>query len=304
VEDSSGRPIHFDVQIGGADVQGYASVLDRALHGDEIRLVEIAIVSESRVADECGADALACYRWSSSDAQIVVPNLPAEQVRPSLLHEYGHHVDASYAHLGGARGLDGTAGWWRVRAMAGHLSAGRVAWDYSLGWDRAIAEVFAEDYKLANLPGAGYKIGWLTPPTATVVDAIRTDLRGGSPTTDESGSGTTRPPGASSGTRDGGRFARSRFRVGGRLAGDAQRRIRFPVRSVRRITLTVSALSGGVVRAGLRCGGRHAGGGTARPGAPARIVASRVSPSSCRIALRAGERPVRYRVAVVKTRTV
>jgi hypothetical protein len=192
-----------------------------------------------------------------------------------------------------------------VRAMSGHLSAGRVAWDYSLGWDRAIAEVFAEDYKLANLPGSGYKIGWLTPPTGTVVEAIRADLRGGSPSPGGSGAGTTRPPGVSSGKRGGGgnRFARSRFRVGGRLAGDAQRRIRFPVRSVRRITLTVSALSGGEVQAELRCGGRRAGTGTARPGASARIVAPRVTPGSCRIALGAGERSVRYRVAVVKTRT-
>ena len=175
--DSAGRPITFDVQAEGADVAGYTAILDGLLHGAEISDVTITIVPRSSISATCGSGAAACYRWSTrGDAVMFVPDLAPAQVGGSLAHEYGHHVDATRPHLGGARGLDGTAGWWRTRGMAALLAEGRVAWDYSLGWDRSIAEVFAEDYKLTNLPGEASKIGWLGPPPPAVSDAIRADL--------------------------------------------------------------------------------------------------------------------------------
>ena len=177
--DSAGRPIHFDVQAQGADVAGYTAILDGLLHGQEISAVTVTIVPQPSIATQCGAGAAACYRWSSrGDAVMFVPNLAPAQVRGSLTHEYGHHVDATRPHLAGAGGLDGTAGWWRARGMATLLAQGQVAWDYSRGWDRSIAEVFAEDYKLTNLPGETSRIAWLGPPSPAVSDAIRADLTG------------------------------------------------------------------------------------------------------------------------------
>ena len=191
--DSAGRPIHFDVQAQGADVAGYTAILDGLLHGQEISAVTVTIVPQPSIATQCGAGAAACYRWSSrGDAVMFVPNLAPAQVRGSLTHEYGHHVDATRPHLAGAGGLDGTAGWWRARGMATLLAQGQVAWDYSRGWDRSIAEVFAEDYKLTNLPGETSRIGWLGPPSPAVSDAIRADLAGA-----RRGAGAARPaPGA------------------------------------------------------------------------------------------------------------
>ena len=177
--DSAGRPITFDVQAQGADVAGYSAVLDGLLHGAEISDVTVTIVPQSSIASECEPGAVACYRWSSRDgAAMFVPSQPPAQVRGSLAHEYGHHVDTTRPHLPGAKGLDGTAGWWQARDMAALLAQGRVAWDYSLGWDRSIAEIFAEDYRLTNIPGETSQIQWLGAPPAAVSDAIRADLAG------------------------------------------------------------------------------------------------------------------------------
>ncbi len=165
--DSAGRPITFDVQAQGADVAGYTAILDGLLHGDEISDVVVTIVPQASIATQCGAGAAACYRWSSrGGAAMFVPNQAPAQVRGALTHEYGHHVDATRPHLAGAGGLDGTAGWWRARGMAALLAQGQVAWDYSRGWDRSIAEVFAEDYKLTNLQGETSRIAWLGAPPA------------------------------------------------------------------------------------------------------------------------------------------
>ena len=128
---------------------------------------------------ECGdAQAVACYRWSSrGDAAMFVPAVPATEVRAALTHEYGHHIDATRPHVTGARGLDGTPSWWRARGMADRLARGEVAWDYSRGWDHAVAEIYAEDYAVTN--GAGTSgIRWLGDPPSAVQDAIRADLAG------------------------------------------------------------------------------------------------------------------------------
>ena len=50
----------------------------------------------------------------------------------------------------------------------------RVAFDYSLGWNHSIPEVFAEDYAYIHM-GAGYGIPWLAPPDQ---DAEGRDVRG------------------------------------------------------------------------------------------------------------------------------
>ncbi|MDH3226487.1 MAG: hypothetical protein OEM67_05285, partial [Thermoleophilia bacterium] len=151
VNDSRGRPITFDVQAAGVDVNGYAAILDRSLHGNEISDVVVRVIPENQIARECGSGALACYQWSNrGGALITVPSMPPAQVTSPLVHEYGHHVDATYAHLDSARGLDGTARWWSARGMAALLSSGQVAFSYGLGWPRSVAEIFAEDYKNLN----------------------------------------------------------------------------------------------------------------------------------------------------------
>jgi hypothetical protein len=296
--DSAGRPIHFDVQAQGADVAGYTAILDGLLHGDEISDVVVTIVPQSAIASNCGAGAAACYRWSSrGDAVMFVPSQAAAQVRGALTHEYGHHVDATRPHLAGAGGLDGTPGWWRARGMAALLAQGQVAWDYSRGWDRSIAEVFAEDYKLTNAPGETSRIGWLGPPPPAVSDAIRADLAGPTvaaapppqPPIPPPAAGTPAPrtsPGAG---------AVVRARATGRLRAGRRASIRFVLGSRTRVAVTVSGVTAGRVRAVLSCGGRTLAGAAARRGRPVTLRA-RAPRGACRVGLRAVGAASRSRV--------
>lgn len=306
--DSAGRPINFDVQAQGADVAGYAAILDGLLHGAEISDVTVTIVPQSAIATSCGGGAAACYRWSSRGGAVMfVPSLASAQVRGALTHEYGHHVDATRPHLAGARGLDGTAGWWRARGMATLLAQGQVAWDYAQGWDRSIAEVFAEDYKLTNAPDETSRIDWLGPPPAAVADAIRADLAGptvapappAQPPAPPPAVGAPQPsPGAAVAPR-----ARAVARASGWLPAGRRARVRFAVPAARRVAVTVSGVTAGRVRAVLRCRGRTLAGAAAVRGRPVTVRAGRVPRGACSVGLRAIGAPSRYRVLAVTAPT-
>ena len=302
--DSAGRPITFDVQDAGADVAGYTAILDGLLHGAEISDVVVTVVPQTSIASTCGAGAVACYRWSSrGGAAMFVPNLPSEQVRGALTHEYGHHVDATRPHLEGAGGLDGTATWWRVRGMAALLAQGTVAWDYSLGWDRSIAEIFAEDYAITNGVGGTSTIRWLGDPPAAVSDAIRADLAGATvpPAPPAAGAPQPAPPPPTAAVASSSSAARVRprpiARASGRLAAGGRARIGFAVRSAPTLAVRIGGATAGRVRAVVRCAGSTLGGAAARPGRPV-TVRARVTPGRCRVMLRAVGAPSRYRVVV------
>jgi hypothetical protein len=291
--DSAGRPITFDVRaLTGADVAGYSAILDGLLHGDEISSVVITVIPEASVPSECGdSQAIACYRWTSAgDATMYVPAVPAARVRSALTHEYGHHIDATRPHIAGARGLDGTAGWWRARDMGSLLSRALVAWDYSLGWDHAVAEIFAEDYAVTN--GAGSSgIGWLGDPPAAVQDAIRADLTGA--VAPPAPPAPAPPPAAGTAVASKPPIARR----SGRLAAGARARVAFAVTARGPVTVRVSGATAGRLRAVLRCNRRPRGGATARPGEPA-VVRARVAPGRCRVTVRALGAATRFRVVV------
>ena len=296
--DSAGRPITFDVQATGADVSGYTSILDGLLHGSEISSVVVTIVPESSIAARCGSSqAVACYRWSSNgDAAMFVPAVAATEVRGSLTHEYGHHIDATRPHIPRAPGLDGTPSWWTARDMAARLARGEVAWDYSKGWDHSIAEIFAEDYAVTN--GAGSSgIRWLGDPPQAVSDAIRADLAG--PTTPPAAPapGAPQPAPAPAAGAPAAAKPAPIARGSGRLKAGRRAQIGFAVTSARKLSVRVSGATAGRLRAVLRCGAKARGGATARPGRPA-IVRARVTPSRCRVTLRALGATSRYRVVV------
>lgn len=175
-QDAQGRTITYDVEAAGVDTAWYTEILGAALHGDEISSVTIRIVPAEEVTGECGsAEAEACYSQTRGGAIIVLPAGENDQLKAVVLHEYGHHVDASTA-VGGVREPNGTTRWWAARGMAELAASGEVARDYRLGWERSIAEIFAEDYVQVNTTGARYGIRWLAPPTAEIVSAIRQDL--------------------------------------------------------------------------------------------------------------------------------
>lgn len=178
-QDDQGRAITFDVQAANVDVDWYAGLLRAAAHGNEITQVTTRIVPEERVGPLCGAGAQACYSRSRGGGLIIVPAGKDLRVASTFLHEYGHHIDR-YWSVAGVPELNGTAVWWRMRGMQQLLDQGRVAFDYSRGWSRSVAEIFAEDYSWIHLPYQ-FAIPWLSPPDETLKAAMLAEL-GGQPT--------------------------------------------------------------------------------------------------------------------------
>jgi hypothetical protein len=173
-QDTQGRTITFDVLASGVDTGWYTSVLSAAIHGDEISTVTIRIVPSSEITGICGSGAAACYSQRRTGALIVVPAGQSDTLAAIVLHEYGHHVDAS-TPVGGLREPNGTVRWWVARGIQSLLESGEAARDYRLGWERSIGELFAEDYVQANMT-AFFRIRWLAPPSVEILSAIRQDL--------------------------------------------------------------------------------------------------------------------------------
>jgi hypothetical protein len=178
-QDNQGRTMTFDVRTEGADVEFYANLLRWATHGDEIADVRVRIVDPVEVQGQCGAAALACYGMRRGIPTIVMPSGTGTVIAETMLHEYGHHLDTAW-DVEGVPDLEGTPVWWNARGMAALLANGMVAFDYSRGWNRSVAEIFAEDYSYIHL-GGSYAIPWLEPPDEALRTAMFAEL-GGAPT--------------------------------------------------------------------------------------------------------------------------
>jgi hypothetical protein len=177
-QDTQGRTITFDVRAATVDTDWYAAVLRATAHGNEISDVTIRIVPEPDIEGLCGPAAAACYTGRNGPKVIIVPAGKNTNIESTLIHEYGHHLD-TYWHVNGVPELNGTPVWWQLRGMASLLSSGRVAFDYSLGWDHSIAEIFAEDFAYIHM-GSRYGIPWMSPPDASLKAALFAEL--GTPT--------------------------------------------------------------------------------------------------------------------------
>src|SRR6186713_296659 len=170
-QDNEGRTIHFDVAVDGVDAEWYAALLRAAPHGNEISTVTIDIVSWDVVHSTCGRDASGCYARNT----ITVAAEENDDNAHTVVHEYGHHLDRS-TPVTGVREPNGTPVWWRARGMERLVRVSSVATSYVLGWERSIAEIFAEDYAQLALGDGDYNIGWLPSPDATVLAAVKFDL--------------------------------------------------------------------------------------------------------------------------------
>ena len=128
-----------------------------------------------------GQDAAACYTTGSfAPPTIILPAGKSRLLESTILHEYGHHLDFVLARDRQCPELNGTDVWWRLRDMAVLLAANhQVAFDYSLGWDHSVGEIFAEDYAYIHTHSR-YGITWLAPPDAALEAALFAEL--GKPT--------------------------------------------------------------------------------------------------------------------------
>lgn len=241
-QDAAGRTITFDVLETAVDVDWYAGILSAAAHGDEISDVTIRIVPRSEIGSRCGSDAAACFEQRRGTRTITVTAGRSDGLASILLHEYGHHIDSSWA-VDGVAELNGTPAWWAARRMAALLQAGSVARDYSLGWEHSIGEVFAEDYAYVHRAGF-YSIPWLAPPDEALKTLLLTEL-----------GGVTTPPAAPPAAPQPSEPAARPVVVvrSGTLASRSRRAIPFQLLGPdRRVTVTASVDASRKGRAGAR----------------------------------------------------
>ena len=170
-QDDQGRTIRFDVLVDGVDTEWYAALLRAAPHGDEISTLTINVVSRAALRSTCGREASGCYSRNT----MVVPAEQSDANAHTVVHEYGHHLDRS-TPVAGVAEPNGTPEWWRARGVAELVRLRSVATSYTLGWDRSIAEIFAEDYAQLALAGSRFGISWLERPDETVIEALKADL--------------------------------------------------------------------------------------------------------------------------------
>lgn len=170
--DLQGRQITFDVRAATVDTDWYANVLRATAHGNEISNVTIRIVPDQQIEGLCGSEAAACYARVGIRPTIMIPAGKNQFIEGTLIHEYGHHIDAS-TPVPGVPELNGIPAWWADRGMAALFAGRQVAFDYSMGWDHSIAEIFAEDYAYIHV-GSTYRYGitWMTPPD----DKLKADM--------------------------------------------------------------------------------------------------------------------------------
>src|SRR5262245_49423371 len=179
--DAQGRRITLDVRASGVDTNWYADVLRGTAHGNEISNLTVRIVPDQQIDGLCGEAAAACYEHDSlAGPTIYIPAGKSQNIEGTLVHEYGHHVDASRS-VPGVPELNGTPAWWAARGMAALFASHQVAFNYSLGWEHSVAEIFAEDYAYIHVGSKyHYAIPWLKPPD----DALKATMFGelGAPT--------------------------------------------------------------------------------------------------------------------------
>lgn len=277
-QDNAGRTMTFDVLDATADVDWYASILRNAAHGNEISGVTVRIVPQSEIRARCGAAAAACYMSGRGTPTITVPAGKSDSLMATVLHEYGHHLDSAWA-VDGVRELNGTPVWWASRGMAALLASGTVAFDYSLGWDHSIGEVFAEDYAFVHT-GTYYSIPWLSPPDAALKAALLAELGGATtaPPATTTPSTPTTPTRPVSVARAGTLRAGARDGIPFRLLGPG-----------RRVTVTAAvsgprrAVTGGRIE--VACDGSVVGTATIVAGRTATLDLPGLGPAACEAAV-------------------
>jgi hypothetical protein len=147
-------------------------------HGAEIDSLNVLLGGADDVRARCGGAADACYL--PLPRLIVMPgrSLPGGGFSDGLArHEYGHHLAASSDNAPFTLGL-GTKRWFTREHVCQRLLRGELVDDAVEGYERSVAEGFAEAYRVAS---GGQSHQWIVDaalyPDAAARRAILADVR-------------------------------------------------------------------------------------------------------------------------------
>jgi hypothetical protein len=277
--DGDGHVITVGTDLADVDLRPVAALVAGTLHRGEVERLRVRVVAMSDMPSACDPAAVACYAPEAGTEigrargeMIVAADDP--DLAHTVVHEYGHHIDAQLWNFpagGPCRGLDGSRRWLFARELAGGLLQEAGCGD-EVPWERLLPEVFAEDFVALN-GIRDWELPDLAAPTPAVLDALRADIQ---------------LP-----------YTPRRRAVRGRLASGGRRSVTFRAAAHAFLTLTLSGSS----RAGLDLelrptGARAAVARSARAGSRERLQAV-VPPGAYRVVVRATGSGGGFRLAVV-----
>ena len=190
INDGSGATIAVEKTVAceqtcsAADPQAIANLVGTFIHGPEVTLLTVQLVTPFQLGFDCGFDAQACYY--SSDSRIVISgneeSAPDRASREFVLaHEYGHHV-AQHRDLPAPfpRAIDfGTERW----ASAHRVCEGTRDGNYFPGGEGGHyyedpGEAFAEAFAFNRFPDAAVRWAWAPSlrPNAVSLRALQRDV--------------------------------------------------------------------------------------------------------------------------------
>jgi hypothetical protein len=182
--DEHGHSIVLGTSIRGLELQEIASLLAGVVHRDELNALMVKVVAMSDVPGECQApaDVMGCYAPVDParvpDGTIVI-GYDDPDLKHTLVHEYGHHMDNQLLnlwHLGGAcdYSSDGSRRWFFARDADDRIidNSGCEPWT---PYERLLPELYAEDFVALN----GISDWLLTEfrsPSPRALRALRADI--------------------------------------------------------------------------------------------------------------------------------
>lgn len=187
VHDGKGRKVMIGVtascaqSCADASPQPIANFLGGIIHGSEMSLLRVQLVTDSEMTGICGPGALACYfpgqnqMFLSGNDATGADGATREFV---LTHEYGHHLADHRLNPPFRPTIDwGTKSWaTQERVCQGARSGAFVPGDEGVDYYRNPGEAFAEAFAFNRFP---QMVGWqwtsLLRPTQGSFEAIRQD---------------------------------------------------------------------------------------------------------------------------------
>jgi hypothetical protein len=162
--------------------QSWADTFAGLVHGSELPLLHVYVVTPQEVQSTCGGpDALGCY----GSNMLVVPGETMDGVDPKTIatHEYGHHVAFNRVNPPWQAFASGTKRWASYANVCARTVAGTAyPGDEDSHYRQNPGEAFAEAYRLLNESKGGATsftwpiVDWSFYPDAAALHAVEQDV--------------------------------------------------------------------------------------------------------------------------------